>query len=423
MAIQLEDDHRTVAAAEALLVGLAEFNVTSEQVSMSEVPEPVENLFNAFVRTAYRNKELEESVEGFTFWGLLDWALSSRYDQWTKKPDRESAKKILEIISWNLRRETEPKLMIVPVRRTRIEAPMQIDDFIVVPPQETEGRFVDTLKSFGLSPAKIRDGLFDHMRKTTGHNFTHRPLVIMPTDKDEYLLQEQFHDTFTKQLLPLLRVFHIQCPSQMSGVLLGIENAVLSDRIFSGVLFQLKTGEMMRLGLDRMGGELSLGFELSPDRLEEFRRNGLDIILAWLRTTHSNLAGRTRNALSFLSRARDAEIRRDNLAAFISSMIALEALFSRDPNTPLRATLADSVALLIDSTVEARIATSRRMKKLYDFRSQIVHAGDENVNEQALRDAMQFCARSLFEVLTLASGWGNASEDRLFGEIDRRKFS
>ena len=42
----------------------------------------------------------------------------------------------------------------------------------------------------------------------------------------------------------------------------------------------------------------------------------------------------------------------------------LESWFSRDPKTPLRSTLADSVALLTELKIEARMAASRRMKKL-----------------------------------------------------------
>jgi hypothetical protein len=107
----------------------------------------------------------------------------------------------------NLKRETAPKLLIVPVRKTRIEAPIQIKEFLIVPPQEAEKDFVSTIDAAGFKTAKIREGLFEHMEKTTGHNLTHRPLVIMFTKKDQYMLKEQFHAMFVRQVLPVLRVF------------------------------------------------------------------------------------------------------------------------------------------------------------------------------------------------------------------------
>jgi hypothetical protein len=405
------------------LKGIAEHQVSPQQLSASDVPEAVEKLFNAFVRIAYRNHELEERVDGISFWGVVDWLFVSSYDRWVATPNRPIATEFLQIISANLRRETKLKLLIVPVRRTRIEAAVKIGRFLIAPPQETEEKFLETLKAFGFNSTKIRDGLFEHMKVTTGHNLTHRPLVIMPTERDQYLLKEEFLDTFTKGLLPLLRIFHAQFPSDGPSPSLEVLNTLMSDRIFSGVLLHLESGEMMREGLERTGGELALDLILSPDRLKEFRSHGLDEISAWSFESHGKLAGRTRNALSFFSRARDAEIQKDRLQAFISSMIALESLFSRDSKTPLRATLADSVALLIESTVEGRVAASKRLKKLYDRRSEIVHAGNETLPDADLRDSLRFCARSIFETLTLATSWGDCSDEALFEELDRRKFS
>jgi Apea-like HEPN len=180
---------------------------------------------------------------------------------------------------------------------------------------------------------------------------------------------------------------------------------------------------MMREGLEPMGGELALDLVLSPDRLTEFRRHTFDDVYLWTSQSRGKLAGRARNALSFFSRARNAEIQKDRLQAFISSMIALESLFSRDSKTPLRATLADSVALLTESSVEARITASKRIKKLYDRRSEIVHAGNETLPQAALEDSLRFCSRSIFETLILGASWGDCSDERLFEDLDRRKFS
>jgi hypothetical protein len=422
MTIRLEEDKRTLDSAETLLAGLAKAGVTFEQVSAVKVPLEVEKLFNAFTRTAYRNQELAESIEGFTFWGLLEWALSRDYGKWVAKPDRDSATEFLRIISHNLQRETKPKLLIVPIRKTIVESPMRIDPFLIVPRQETEKEFVSTLESFGLKPAKIREELFEHMAVTTGYNLTLRPLVIMYTEKDQYTLEDQFHDTFVQKVLPLLRVFDAQFPLEGPRPTMEVMSGGLSERVFASVVFDLHSGEMRRQGLERLGGELSTGLNLSHDRLKEFRERGFEKIRTWLYTSRGTLSGRIRNALTFFNRARDAEIQREYLSAFIFSVIALESLFSRDVGVPLRATLADSVALLTESKVETRLVASRRIKKIYDCRSGIVHAGNDNVAQDDLRDSMRFCARSLFELLTHASNWGDVADTVLFEEIDRRKF-
>jgi len=309
------------------------------------------------------------------------------------------------------------------LRKTVIEAPIALAPFFIVPPQPNEEKFLKTVESFGFKPAMIRHGLFQHMERTTGYNLTQRPLVIMETTKDEFKLQKDFHDRFVQQILPLLRVFDRLFPVEGLSPTVELMTGQLSEHVFSSVVLNLQEGEMRRQGLGRMGGELSTGLRLSPDRVKEFEKQGFDKILNWVRSSRGSLSKRTRNALTFFNRARDAEIQRENLSAFIFSMIALESLFSRDPGVPLRATLADSVALLTESKVDERLTSSKRVKKLYDRRSEIVHSGTDFVESDDLRDSMRFCSRSLLEVLKHATIWGDVVDANLFEEIDRRKFN
>jgi hypothetical protein len=81
------------------------------------------------------------------------------------------------------------------------------------------------------------------------------------------------------------------------------------------------------------------------------------------------------------------------------------------------------VARLTESKFEARLETSKRLKKIYDRRSEIVHAGRHDVSPDDLRDSLTFCFRSLFEILSLASAWGDVADKALFEELDRRKFN
>src|ERR1700730_13419330 len=77
-------------------------------------------------------------------------------------------------------------------------------------------------------------------------------------------------------------------------------------------------------------------------------------------------------------------------SGFLFAVIALESLFSRDAGTP---TLADSIALLTESKMEARNAVAKRLKKIYDRRSEIVHSGKHEVSSEDLQDGVQFCVR------------------------------
>jgi hypothetical protein len=200
-------------------------------------------------------------------------------------------------------------------------------------------------------------------------------------------------------------------------------SAQVSERVYAGVIFDLNEGEMRRQGLDRMGGELRTGVQLSSERMKGFENKGFLKILEWLHQSTGSLSDRVRNSLVFFNRACDAELERERLSGFLFAVIALESLFSRDAGTPLRATLADSIALLTESKMEARNAVAKRLKKIYDRRSEIVHSGKHEVSSEDLQDAIQFCVRSLFEILTLAASWGNTQDATLFEEIDRRKFS
>jgi hypothetical protein len=111
--------------------------------------------------------------------------------------------------------------------------------------------------------------------------------------------------------------------------------------------------------------------------------------------------------LVFFNRACDAELEGERLSGFLFAVIALESLFSRDAGTP---TLADSIALLTESKMEARNAVAKRLKKIYDRRSEIVHSGKHEVSSEDLQDAIQFCVRSLFEIFTFAASWGNTQD-------------
>jgi hypothetical protein len=94
--------------------------------------------------------------------------------------------------------------------------------------------------------------------------------------------------------------------------------------------------------------------------MKDFENKGFLKILDWLYQGTGSLNDRVRDFLVFFNCACDAEIERERLSAFLFAVIALESLFSRDPGTPLRAILADSVALLTESKMEDRNAVAKK---------------------------------------------------------------
>jgi len=421
--MQLDTDEQLVGLVQTVLQRLANDAVNQERFLHQEFPDDIHQLFNRVVRRAYEKFKLDDDIDAFTFWGILESVMMHDYDKRIATHDAVSARGLLKAISFNLQLETTPKLVLVPLRKTTIENPIALAPMFLIPPQSDEVTFVKTLESLGLKAAPIREGLFQHMERTTGYNLTHRPLVLMETTRDEHKLQDEFQDRFVQRLLPLLRIFVRQFPINRETPNLEFLSAQVSERVYAGVIFDLKEGEMRRQGLDRMGGELRTGVHLSSERMKTFEKEGFLKILNWLHKGTGSLSDRVRNSLVFFNRACDAETERERLSAFLFAVIALESLFSRDAGTPLRATLADSVALLTESKMEARSTVAKRLRKIYDRRSEIVHSGKHEVSSDELRDAIEFCVRSLFVVLTLAADWGNAHDASLFEEIDRRKFS
>lgn len=109
-----------------------------------------------------------------------------------------------------------------------------------------------------------------------------------------------------------------------------------------------------------------------------------------------SLAERVSQGLGWLTRGRQAADRAERLLYFFT---AIEALLSNDDKSaPVVQTIARHAAVLLTNDNAARAEVANDVKKLYNFRSSLVHAGTRSVLWSGANDA-QVVAETLFSVV------------------------
>jgi hypothetical protein len=107
-----------------------------------------------------------------------------------------------------------------------------------------------------------------------------------------------------------------------------------------------------------------------------------------------SLAQRVSQGLGWLTRGRQAQDRAERLLYFFT---AIEALLSVDDKAaPVRQTIARHAAVVLNNQPENRIVISSEIRKLYDLRSSVVHAGHRSVLWQSATRTQQL-AEKLFQ--------------------------
>lgn len=142
--------------------------------------------------------------------------------------------------------------------------------------------------------------------------------------------------------------------------------------------------------------------------------------LAKLTISSDSMYGRMKNSIKFFSMALNAD---DAVSSFLFYVIAMESIFSRDKNNPIKVTLADLGAMLCFPP-EQRLKAHERIRKAYDLRSSIVHSGVSFVPHKDVEVAKMLAARSIYASLFLChqleTGEGKL-EDRFFNHLRDQK--
>ena len=112
---------------------------------------------------------------------------------------------------------------------------------------------------------------------------------------------------------------------------------------------------------------------------------------------NDKLFTRLKSALNFFSRGLNGT---DKVLCFISYVIAIEAIFSRDKHTPIRITLAEYIALLC-YPAEERVEIYKTVKTIYDTRSALVHAGKIDIDTGLFEEAEKIAAKTILGAFRL----------------------
>lgn len=113
-----------------------------------------------------------------------------------------------------------------------------------------------------------------------------------------------------------------------------------------------------------------------------------------------SLAQRFSQGLGWLAKGRQAKDRSERFLFFFT---ALEALFSSDDKmSPVVLTIARHAAVLWTNDISERIKVSQKIKKLYETRSRLVHAGSRSVTYEGAADIHEIAENVFFAV------WGTA---------------
>lgn len=101
---------------------------------------------------------------------------------------------------------------------------------------------------------------------------------------------------------------------------------------------------------------------------------------------------RIRSALYFFTKGLNTG---DRVLEFVSYVIALEALFSKDKNTPIKITLAEYTALLCYPKAK-RLAMHNAIRDIYDVRSKLVHTGKFRLEHSMIDDTREIAATAIY---------------------------
>jgi len=190
----------------------------------------------------------------------------------------------------------------------------------------------------------------------------------------------------------------------------------VSQHIF---IVNKKSGELNRIPSH---ASLAITLPFSSKLVKALKRPELGTFLELLEPSGAgnSLPNRLKNALSFFGRAVNEQ---DRLTRFLFLVIAMEALFSRDKNAPIKVTLADYATILCFKASD-RNDVHKDLREIYDVRSSIVHGGVSIINPLLLAKAEQLAVRAVYCSLALAVSVKDGSgtlEKRFFDRLHEMK--
>ena len=91
-------------------------------------------------------------------------------------------------------------------------------------------------------------------------------------------------------------------------------------------------------------------------------------------------------------------------SAFIKAAIALEIIFTPSKKAIISPSIvnqiSESIALILGSSVDERLKIEKRVKELYELRSQIVHSGSKDISQADYKDLLEIARSIIKKILT-----------------------
>lgn len=157
-------------------------------------------------------------------------------------------------------------------------------------------------------------------------------------------------------------------------------------------LINAKNGDLERYPLWE-GSQIKGVF--SSDKINEFIKNDFISNLNLIFTENNSLFNRIYNAAHFFSKGLNEG---DRVSKFLFYVIAMEALYSKDKHSPIRATLSDYISLMCYPPKQ-RFEIHKKVRDIYDARSSIVHTGKTFVQISLIEDAEKIAAKAIMQAL------------------------
>ncbi|HDX9658515.1 HEPN domain-containing protein [Bacillus cereus] len=184
-----------------------------------------------------------------------------------------------------------------------------------------------------------------------------------------------------------------------------------SNEEFSAYNWKLKEArdEMLEVDSEFMKDAKEVGIERFGEIIEKFVRG--------------NLTDMENQILRSIIWFGESKIEHDNAARFLKLTLVLECLLNTSKNEPVTVTLSERVALLLESSVEERLRMVEQIGKLYNVRSEIVHTGSSNIEEEALFKLESIVSR-LISLFLMEPEYACLEEKKdLKNKVDKMKFS
>lgn len=151
---------------------------------------------------------------------------------------------------------------------------------------------------------------------------------------------------------------------------------------------------------------------------------GYDKVWGLIDKSSSKLEKRIATAIEWLGRSLQEEAIQ---AAFIEASIALESIFTYSEKAivspSILSQISESTALLLGQDLNDRLEIEKHIKKLYEIRSGIVHAGTKDVSEESYSIFVSYIRNIISKLLISEPYCSCNTVDALYEELKKIKYS